>query len=183
MPAVFVCAVGKRAQGRGSEAVQLRLWCALTALTWTAAGSYDEAVQTGQTSMSITAVLVGALLLGAIVLILRSANRSGQEGAADIRVLVQLRQAGSQLGQPHEIDFFLYFPVESSAKLVALELESKGYSAVVQPSAHGNQEWLLQAGKTMIPTAKALVEIRRNLTELAAGNGGTYDGWGAGVVP
>lgn len=132
--------------------------------------------------MSITTIVVVAAVLGVIALVLVSSNRAGQEGVPDIRVLSQLRQAGSKLEKPHQIDFFMYFPSESAANSVAQTLASQGYNVSVKPSAQSNPEWLVQAVRTMVPKVGALVEIRKSFSALASENGGTYDGWGAGVV-
>ena len=131
--------------------------------------------------MSVTTIAI-LIFVVLIVIVLRSANKTGQKAAADIRVIVQLKQAGSKLDKPHEIDFFLYFLNETAATVAAQELQGKGFSTSVQPSAHNGSEWLLQAKRSMLPTAEALVQIRKELEALAFAGQGKYDGWGAGVV-
>ena len=132
--------------------------------------------------MSTTTIVLLAAALGAVALVLVKANRTGQQTALDVRVIVQLKQAGSKLDKPHDIDFFLYFPSDSAANTVAQVLASQGYKTTVNASAKSDSEWLVQASKTMIPEAWPLVEIRRSLSTLASENGGSYDGWGAAVV-
>jgi regulator of ribonuclease activity B len=99
----------------------------------------------------------------------------------DEAVLAQLRQAGSNLTKPHEIEFFLYFPMEAVAHNAAEQIRRLGFDVAVRPAAQG-PGWLCFAKKTMVPVADALQELRRGFNTLAVSLGGKYDGWGTGVV-
>jgi hypothetical protein len=132
--------------------------------------------------MAAMTILALAIALVLAVAVLISANRAGQIAVPDIRVLSQLRQAGSKLSEPHKIDFFLYFPTEEAAASVARELTAQGFSTEIKLNDQSQSEWLVQAVKTMIPKVSVLVGMRENFSALAAANGGAYDGWGAEVV-
>jgi hypothetical protein len=106
-----------------------------------------------------------------------SADRSDPDGV----VLAKLRAAGSRLGYPHAVQFFLYFPTEAAAQDAAEQLKAEGFEVTIQPASTG-PSFLCQARKSMVPTHTALVDIRARFARLTASLGGEYDGWGAGVV-
>jgi regulator of RNase E activity RraB len=97
------------------------------------------------------------------------------------RVIEILSQLGSDLSEPHEIEFFLYFPTKSVADEVASELNCIGFETSVQPGGF-QSEWLVLALKTMSLNEWALDELGIRLEELAMTHGGEYDGWGTGVM-
>jgi regulator of RNase E activity RraB len=99
----------------------------------------------------------------------------------DEAVLAQLKKAGSDLSKPHQIEFFLYFHAESSAQQAAKQIKEQGFNVEVRRAAKGT-DWLCFATKKMVPELAALQRIRRDFSNLAAANGGEYDGWGTGVV-
>lgn len=127
---------------------------------------------------AILATIVAAIVLGAFV---ARAARAQQPLSGDGQVIEQLRQAGSDLSQPHEIEFFLYFPTQAGAQAVAAEVTKKGFTAELRPE-HGDT-WPLQLLKRLKPTEKELLAIRAELSSIAAKHGGEYDGWGSSVVP
>jgi hypothetical protein len=134
-----------------------------------------------QAKMSATSIAaLAAAVLVVFVLILL--NRSGQSAAPDVKVLSQLRQAGSDLAKPHAIEFFLYFPSDGAAQRVAQQLAKEGFSSVINKSASGKKDWLLKATKTMIPKTEEIVRLRAWFSTVAASENGDYDGWGTPVV-
>src|SRR5262245_5883758 len=50
----------------------------------------------------------------------------------DQQVLDQLREAGSDLSKPHAMEFYLHFPSEESANVVALRVKAEGFNAEVK---------------------------------------------------
>ncbi|KQV88164.1 ribonuclease E inhibitor RraB [Pelomonas sp. Root1237] len=133
--------------------------------------------------MAISTMMAVGLGIGATIgIALRILKRVNQPAAPDVRMLSQLRRAGSKLDQPHKIDFFLHLPEHGAASVVAEILSMRDFSAVVLPDAEGKASWTVQASRTLIPGANSLVEIRQQLSRLAGEHGGTYDGWGAEVV-
>ena len=97
-------------------------------------------------------------------------------------VLAQLKQAGSDLAKPHQIEFFLYFPNQPAAEAAATHLKASGFQASARRGA-GTNDWLCLAAATMVPQLPALQRIRRDFTNLAHAMNGQYDGWGTPIVP
>jgi regulator of RNase E activity RraB len=100
----------------------------------------------------------------------------------DQMVITQLQKAGSNLAKPHAIEFFLYFPTESSAKQASSRIREAGFQSQVKKAAQGDT-CLCFATKEMVPTEDALETIRNDFDSLATSLGGEYDGWGSPVVP
>lgn len=100
----------------------------------------------------------------------------------DARVIEELRLSGSDIGKPHEIDFFLYLPTEASARRVAVTLAALGFGIELGSASGGELAWLVHAKRSMVPDAAALERIRAEFEALCAAEGGEYDGWGAEVV-
>lgn len=99
----------------------------------------------------------------------------------DAAVLEQLKKAGSELGQPHEIDFFLYFPTRALAEVAAEEIRAEGADVGVQEAAAGGG-FLCATKKKMVPDLAELQRLRVRFAEIAVEFRGEYDGWGASVV-
>jgi hypothetical protein len=123
-------------------------------------------------------VVVGVAVVAALLFL----RRAGGEAAGDVAVLSQLRQAGSDLKKPHEIEFFLYFPSEASAHKVGGTLSQRGFRVEVKSGTSDKPEWLVLAVRSMVPEVFELVRLRGQFTELANSERGTYDGWGTPVV-
>ena len=103
-----------------------------------------------------------------------------EEPTADEKTLTQLREAGSDLSKPHEIDHWLYFPAQAPAQAVAKELAAKGFSSV--SVAKSKNEWQVKAHNRMVPSSAAVASTTKILESLAAKHGGEYDGWETQVV-
>lgn len=133
--------------------------------------------------MAMSTLIAVGLGIGATIgIALRVLKTINQPTAPDVRVLSQLRRAGSKLDQPHKIDFFLHLPDHGTASTVAEILSMRDFAAVVVPNPAGMASWTVHASRTLIPRATSLVEIREQLARLAGEHGGTYEGWGAEVV-
>jgi len=107
----------------------------------------------------------------------------------DLAVLKRLEELGSDLSKPHQLDFFLYFPSEESAKLAAKKIENEGYIVKANPEASpwwkrlfSKPLWSVSTTKSMIPTKGAVLEISGWFNEIAQDCGGEYDGWGTEVT-
>jgi hypothetical protein len=130
-----------------------------------------------------TIALAGALTVIIVVAALFLRRRPPVDTSdPDAVVLEQLLRAGSDLSKLHEPEFFLYFPLESSAREVAQRLEAEGYTVSVRPGAHNSKSWVCLASKSLILRHVTLVDIRSRLEALAAEFEGEYDGWGTPVV-
>jgi len=129
---------------------------------------------------SSLAILVLIALVAAGAFSLRRAD--AQQLSGDAQVVAQLRQAGSDLGKPHTVEFFMYFPAEASAKHVAERLKNMGFKAEVKPAAQGALPWLTFATRSMVVEVAELERLRQVLTGLSAAEHGEYDGWGTSIV-
>ena len=74
--------------------------------------------------------LIAAVVI-VVVAILLALRFAGREATPDVRVLSQLRQAGSDLNKPHPIEFFLYFSSEEGRNRAASQLRSLGFAVSV----------------------------------------------------
>jgi hypothetical protein len=103
-----------------------------------------------------------------------------QKPDLDEAVLTHLRNAGSDLSRPHNIEFFLYFPTQAVADQAASRVQQDGFSTQVEKGSQGDT-WLCFATKTMVPDLAVLQKIRNNFNSMAASLSGHYDGWGTEV--
>ncbi len=107
-------------------------------------------------------------------------NSSGDNKPAaspdDRTVLNQLKEAGSDLSKPHDLEFYLYFPAEQSAHQAAEKLEADGFEGELKPSA-ADSSWLCLVRKRMVPELSEIAALRRKLTSLAKEFKGQFDGW------
>jgi hypothetical protein len=104
----------------------------------------------------------------------------GEEG--DQALLGLLEVAGSDLSKPHEIDFFLCFPLKSTARFAASLIARAGFQTEVTEEDAGWLKWDCHATKIMVPKAAALKRIRFTFTLIALLCLGKYDGWQTGPV-
>lgn len=100
----------------------------------------------------------------------------------DASVIENLVSAGSDISKPHNIDFFMFMPSKSKAKLAAAEMEQLDYSIASVERASGQSQWQIHAIRVMAPQLEAMTATTRTLQAVAAKHGGDYDGWGTGVV-
>jgi hypothetical protein len=101
--------------------------------------------------------------------------------SGDAQVLEQLRTAGVDLKAPLEVRHYLYFQTEGGARRHALEFgDSAQWQVEIRRAAEG-PEWLFLLTHRAVIDLAAIQRLRTSLTEIAARNGGRYDGWEAGV--
>lgn len=134
--------------------------------------------------MSTTSVVL-LLAAAALVAVFAFGSRRASSAPArsvDAGVIEQLRQAGSDLAKPHDIEFFLYFPSEADAAAAATALSGRGFAHRITRAASGSQ-WLLLLTRSMRPLEAELSRLRSELQALAARHRGEYDWWGSPVVP
>jgi regulator of RNase E activity RraB len=94
----------------------------------------------------------------------------------DQRVLDQMREAGSDLSKPHAMEFYLHFPTEEAANVVALRVEAEGFHAEVKEEKPG-RAWLCYVTKKMVPEGTRITAIGQRFTRLANEFHGEYTGW------
>ncbi len=100
---------------------------------------------------------------------------------ADKKVIENLEMLGSDMERDHPVEFFLYFPDEQKANIVAAELMNLQFEVSVS-YAEIKDEWLCFAIKKIKPSTERMVELSNYLRELAEKNDGNYDGWGTPVI-
>jgi regulator of RNase E activity RraB len=119
-------------------------------------------------------------LIGIYLLARGSAREAAARADGDASTLAELARAGSDLGRPHRIEFFLYLPSQHVAEGVAEDLRREGFTVEVR-RAEGATDWLALGTREMLPELAALQRWRQRLTALAESRGGAYDGWGTEV--
>jgi hypothetical protein len=128
-------------------------------------------------------VIIGLLVLSfTVALIAKIVEERNALKGADRSVLNQLRAAGSDLSQPHCIDFFLFAPTQAAASALGARLETFGFTSTLAKEPV-DSTWSVVAVKTIVPTESALAAIRQQLSQEAKALGGVYDGWGSAIVP
>jgi regulator of RNase E activity RraB len=95
-------------------------------------------------------------------------------------VLQQLREAGSDLSKPHQIEFYLYFPTEETAGKAAEKLEAEGFEGEMR-RAPDLTRWMCLVYQQMVPELPKIAALKRRLGKLAQEFGGEYDGWETNV--
>ena len=98
----------------------------------------------------------------------------------DFKVIEALKENGSNLSKPHEIDFFFDFEKFEQAAPVAQVIEKDGFKVKMLENDDGT--YTIEAKKTLIPSFNVMSEITKNFTSLTNVHGGNYDGWGTEVV-
>jgi hypothetical protein len=102
----------------------------------------------------------------------------------DQRVLDQLREAGSDLSKPHDLEFFLYFPNQEAAAIAADRIRTSGaggFMAEVRRSPQGDA-WVCYVTRKMVPEGAKIALIGERFRVLAQELGGEYDGWETSLV-
>ena len=106
-----------------------------------------------------------------------SAQVSAQDDAT--RYLVAMLWATPEnrpyLAEPRQVDFYLYFWDEESARSLGRNLVGRGYLIDVEQR---EPRWMLRASARINVRAEAIIGIERLLRSLADYAGGEYDGWG-----
>ena len=79
------------------------------------------------------------------------------------------------LAEPRQVEFYLYFYDEESARRLGRNLLGRGYLIDMEQR---EPEWLLRVSVRMNVRAAAIISMERLLRSLADYAGGEYDGWG-----
>ncbi|MCU0760222.1 MAG: ribonuclease E inhibitor RraB [Steroidobacteraceae bacterium] len=98
----------------------------------------------------------------------------------DARLIERLRRGGADPFRPIDVDFFVAMPSESAAAGVAERLEAEGFRVDVRAVSESTEHpWSVHAIKPMQLNADGIRSVSTRLRELAAAQGGRYDGWTA----
>ncbi|MFQ6614078.1 MAG: ribonuclease E inhibitor RraB [Fidelibacterota bacterium] len=93
-----------------------------------------------------------------------------------------LARCGSDFNRTHHFDFYLYFRQESAARAARLVLERERFTVTLIPP-EVSPEWLVLAGKDMLPEEVELRDLRHWFEKLAEDLKGDYDGWETAFTP
>ena len=124
-----------------------------------------------------------SLIVSATLIVFGGIFTRWQKAAPDLdqQVLDQLKNAGSDLSKPHDIEFFLYFADEETANTASREVKEEVDAVKVQQAAKGSG-WLCFATRRMMPDHRELVRLRKRFNAISLKLEGEYDGWGTEVV-
>jgi regulator of RNase E activity RraB len=125
-------------------------------------------------------LLIAIGLIGIYLLARGSAREAAARADGDATTIAELARAGSDLGRPHRIEFFLYLPTRQAAEGVAEDLRREGFAVEIRQAADA-PDWLALGTREMLPELASLRSWRQRLTALAESRGGAYDGWGTEV--
>ena len=98
----------------------------------------------------------------------------------DQEILDHLKERGSDLTVPHEVEFYVYFPTEKDAQEASHLIVAEGFRIHILADPSGNR-WLCLALKEMVPTLETIVGYKDKFNTLAQAYGGKCDGWGTQV--
>jgi hypothetical protein len=130
---------------------------------------------------------VVGIVLALLVILFRPRRRRRQsdgslepvpaETPSDRDALECLREA-SNTEVMHSVEHYLYFPSEEAARSAAAAIHERGFDASHRLGALGDA-WLVLVKSQIIPTESRIAELRAMFEQIAADNGGEYDGWEA----
>jgi regulator of RNase E activity RraB len=101
---------------------------------------------------------------------------------ADGDALRRVAADGSDMSRPMEIDFAVAVPSQAAGERVAAEAKRLGFTVKLVPDACEEEpdasSWSCYCTKTMVPEYDSLLDVQRQLNDIAAPCGGWSDGWG-----
>jgi regulator of RNase E activity RraB len=107
----------------------------------------------------------------------RDAHNTGNNG----EVIAALEEAGSDLSQPHPLEFFIYFDERADADAAAKALAGRGYGVEIEEEKIEG-EWLLVATRESEVTEASVDALEAEIVAVADPAHGVYDGWETAVV-
>ena len=107
--------------------------------------------------------------------------RNQRNETLDGQVLLQLKQAGSDLTKSHKCELFFVAPTPDIATQLVSALSEIEIVAVRTETDEG-LEVSVVAELNIVPTYSKMTSLRKRLSLIAADSGAEYDGWGTEVV-
>jgi hypothetical protein len=102
-------------------------------------------------------------------------------GYTDDRDLyAQIEAMGVDMTQPHQVDWYSYFPTASGALDVARVLRDDHLEVEVS-DAEGDGEWPVVASRTGQMTYMVVMRMTNRMRQTVDAHGGTLDGWGMAI--
>lgn len=97
-------------------------------------------------------------------------------------ILNHLQKWGSDVSVKHEFTFWIYFPTKAQCRRGAQRARACGLGADINRSASG-KDWLCLISCPHIPDEAILDGVIDFCVQLAAAEGGTFDGWESPLLP
>lgn len=91
--------------------------------------------------------------------------------------LRSLRDSGSDLSEPMDIDFFVAVPNENAGLEIAREVDKIGYDVSLEKDDETG-DWTCYCKRRLIPYYPEVVRMEEELDALAKVHGGRADGFG-----
>jgi hypothetical protein len=101
-----------------------------------------------------------------------------EQNLSDAQRIDQLVKAGGDVSKLYSLEFTLRFPTQKAAERAELQVIGFAFATKIERGRSADQ-WLLLATKKMYPVESDLSGLRDKLNAIAAGAGGTYEGWKA----
>ncbi len=98
----------------------------------------------------------------------------------DTRLIERLRRGGADPFRPLDIDFFLALPSEAAVSAATAQLQAEGFSVDARPVSESIEHpFSVHATRSMQLSADGIRAVSTRMREVAAAQGGRYDGWTA----
>lgn len=131
----------------------------------------------------LTAFFIALFLLcGAVLLFAKNEPKPASPEYSDADAVSQLERARSNLSKPHHIAFYMYFPTSSGAWRTSDQLKPMKQEVEVRLPHEGVPQWEVIVTRDMRPDVKELEKLRTVFNDMAASQGGAYDGWDTEIV-
>lgn len=96
---------------------------------------------------------------------------------ADGDALGRIAEEGSDMTKPMEIDFFIAVTTEEGGQAIAYAANQLGYETEIVFDEESG-DLTCYCAKTMIPNYEAIIEVQKELDQLAKPHEEFSDGWG-----
>lgn len=96
---------------------------------------------------------------------------------ADGMSLINLREHGSNLSKPMEIDFFVAVPNPEIGALLKPLIEPLGFKCSLEQDEE-TSDWTLYCFILVIPAYATIIDIQKRLNDISNPYGAKSDGWG-----
>lgn len=116
-----------------------------------------------------------------IAKILAASYKDSDASEEDKNILKQMREAGSKIEKPHDLEFFFKMPSEQSAKQLADKIRSTGFQIDIKSPDNGNV-WLCKIATKMVPNAGQISALGNHFSGIARDFKGEYNGWETSLV-
>src|SRR6266567_3251456 len=93
-------------------------------------------------------------------------------------VLRKMQERGDDLSKPRDINLYVAFPDQESARNFAEEVRSTTKLTAEASRYQERNMWQASVTQRMVPTYSEITALEQSLNYLAKAHGGEADGWG-----